>query len=124
MARPILLVDDDELVLQTMGMLLESKGYEVETARNGLEALHKVEEREFALVISDIRMPGMDGIEVVKRLREINEERRRKAVPEILITAYADENVYLQALKLNVTAYLHKPFDLNELLEVVAKKVA
>jgi CheY-like chemotaxis protein len=123
MPKPILLIDDDELVLQSLGMLLESRGYEVEKARNGFEALEKAEHREFFLVISDIRMPGMDGIELLQKLRETNAQRKRKPVPEILITAYTDENAYLRALKLKVTDYFYKPFDIGQFLAAVEKQL-
>jgi len=65
----------------------------------------------------------MDGIELVQKLRELNRERGRKQIPEILITGYSDENTYLQALKLKVTDYLYKPFDMNQFLDVVAKRL-
>ena len=123
MGKPILLIDDDELVLQSLGTLLESQGYIVEKARNGLEALEKAQNHKFGLVISDIRMKGMDGIELIQRLRQLNEELKRKPVPEILITGYADENVYLKALKFKVTDYLHKPFDMKVFLEIVQKRI-
>ena len=124
MLAPILLIDDDEIVLESLGMLLESRGFRVEKARNGFEALDKAQNHEFSLVISDIRMPGMDGIEVIQKLREINTERKRKPLPEIFITGYADENAYLQAIRLKVTDYLYKPFDINELLELVIKRTS
>jgi len=123
MPKPILLIDDDDLVLQSLGMLLETQGYATERARNGFEAVEKVRTQEFCIIISDMRMPGMNGIELIKKIREINAELRRKPVPEVLITAYADESAYLQALKLNVTAYLHKPFDMTEFLDIVSKRV-
>ncbi len=124
MTKAILLIDDDELVLQSLGLLLQGKGYRVEKARNGFEALEKAQTQEFGLVISDIRMPGMDGIEVVQKLREINAQQGRKAVPEILITAYADENAYLRALKLKVTDYFYKPFDIGQFLAAVEKRIS
>jgi len=123
MAKRLLLIDDDEVVLQSLERLLESQGYQVEKAHNGFEALEKAQNQVFDLVISDIRMPGMDGIEVIQKLREMNQERRREAIPEILITGYTDENTYLKALKLKVTDYLYKPFDMNQFLSVVAKRV-
>ena len=123
MTKRLLLIDDDEVVLQSLGRLLESQRYVVERARNGMEALEKAQNQEFDLIISDIRMPGMDGIEVLQRLREINQERWRKAIPEILITGYSDENAYLRALKLKVTDYLYKPFDVNEFLERISRRL-
>jgi len=122
--KTILLIDDDQLVLQTLGTLLESRGYQVEKARNGFEALEKAQALEFGLVISDIRMAGMDGIEVIQKIREINQERKRPSVPEILITGYADENTYLRALKLKVTDYFYKPFDMNIFLDTIRRRIA
>lgn len=124
MGKPILLIDDDELVLQTLGLLLESRGFKVEKARNGFEAIEKAHLGEFGLVISDIRMPGMDGIELIQKMRQINKDRKRSPVPEILITGYADENAYLKALRLNITDYLYKPFDMDTLLDLIRKRIS
>lgn len=123
MTRKLLLIDDDPIVLQSLGKLLEVEGYQVESARNGFEALEKAQDQVFDLVISDIRMPGMDGIEVIQKLREIHQERQRKMIPEILITGYTDENTYLRALKIKVTDYLYKPFDMNKFLSLVARRL-
>lgn len=123
MPKKILLIDDDEIVLESLGRLLESQGYDVEMAHNGFQALDQAQSHDFNLVISDIRMPGMDGIELIQRLREINQDRGLKEIPEILITGYADENTYLRALKLKVTDYLYKPFDMNQFLSLVAKRL-
>lgn len=123
MGKKILLIDDDEIVLESLSRLLESQGYRVERAKNGFQAIEKAQSEDFHLVISDIRMPGMDGIELIQRLREITRERGGKEIPEILITGYTDENSYLKALKLKVTDYLYKPFDVNQFLSVVAKRL-
>jgi len=121
--KKILLIDDDEIVLQSLGKLLEGQGYGVEKVKNGFEAIDKAQQGAFDLVISDIRMPGMDGIELIQRLRDLTREGGRGPVREILITGYADENTYLRALKLKVTDYVYKPFDMGEFLSLVAKRL-
>ena len=67
----ILLVDDDELVRQSMSMLLSHEGFQVVAANGGREALQKAREQTFDLVVSDVRMPDMDGFEVVRQLRQL-----------------------------------------------------
>jgi two-component SAPR family response regulator len=107
----ILLVDDDELVRQTMSMLLDREGFQVSVAAGGREAIAKARQQLFDLVICDVRMGDMNGLETVAALRE--------SLPEahmILITGYADEETPVEALRLRVDDYLRKPFDLDQFL--------
>ena len=116
MSKSILLIDDDKLILMTLKRLLIREGYQVTTALNGQAALRKMEEDGFDLIISDIKMPEMDGIETVKKIRELLAKRRKPPIPEIFITAYAKEEIYQKALELKAAGYIQKPFDVKTLL--------
>jgi CheY-like chemotaxis protein len=123
MAKSILVIDDEELVAVSLKRLLKKEGYNVAVAGNGKEAIDEVKESDFDLIISDVRMPEMDGIEIIKQIRSCLEKSNKKPVPEILITGYADSDKYEEALGLKVTEYLYKPFDNAELLRVVKKTI-
>jgi CheY-like chemotaxis protein len=123
MAKKILLIDDDKLILMTLKRLLIREGYAVTTALNGQVALKKMEDDDFDLIISDIKMPGMDGIETVKRIREYLAKKHKNSIPEIFITAYAKEDIYQNALALNAAGYIEKPFDIKTLLQSVKEVI-
>lgn len=88
-------------------------------AKNGRDAIVMAEEEDFDLIISDIRMPGLDGVTTVKEILETIKKKGRSKVPAIFITGYADENIEAQAKLLNPRAYVYKPFDYTEFLEKV-----
>lgn len=119
MTKSILLIDDDKLILMTLKRLLAREGYKISTALSGIVALKKIEEEEFDLVISDIKMPEMNGIETIKRIREYLVQNHKNTIPEIFITAYAKEDIYQEALTLNAAGYIEKPFDIKTLLKTV-----
>ena len=119
MVRKILVIDDEQMVTRSLTKLLKKSGYEVDAANNGTEAMKKVREADFDLIISDIRMPGEDGIEIVKNIRSYLRDNKKNKIPEILITGYASEDKYQSAIELEVRAYINKPFDIKELLETV-----
>ena len=123
MARQILLIDDDKLIVMTLKRLLTKEGYRVTTALSGLLALERIEESDFDLIISDIKMPEMDGIETVKKIREYLTQNNKKLVPEIFISAYAKEDIYQEALKLNAAGYIEKPFDIKSLLQTIKESL-
>jgi YesN/AraC family two-component response regulator len=123
MANNILLIDDEELITKSLLKLLELKGYKVTVARSGVEAIEKVKETDFDLVISDVRMPEVDGIGTIKQIRAYLKKSNKKMIPEILITGYADMNKYDEAMELKVRDYLYKPFDNNELIRIVKKAI-
>jgi len=122
-SKYVLLVDDDELVLKTLSRFLKIYGYNVEAAENGEAALTKVEGLNFDLIIADIRMPGIDGIETIRRVREIHQRKGRPQVPEIIITGYMDSQAEREAEKLGIADYIYKPFIISELLKTVKDKI-
>lgn len=111
MSRPVLVVDDDHLVRETLEELLAENGYEVELTEGAEAALDRVSEREFGLVLSDIRMPGKDGMELLPELREL-----RPGMPVILMTGYASIDSAVSAMREGAFDYITKPFRNEELL--------
>ena len=107
----ILVVDDEQSIRELIVTSLEDNGYLCSTAADGQEALRKLEEEDYQLVISDIKMPGMDGIELLKRILS---EYRDVAV--IMVTSLVNINYSIEAMKLGAYDYILKPFDLGSLL--------
>jgi CheY-like chemotaxis protein len=112
--KPILIVDDEKNIRLTLSQVLETLGAEIDTAANGEEALTKLKGREFSLILLDIRMPGMDGMEILRRVREI-----RPDIRVIMITAYGTIESAVEAMKLGAVDFLQKPFDPEEIRELV-----
>ena len=119
MSKKILVIDDEELVTTSLKNLLKKQGYFVVVAQSHQEAMEKIKENTFDLIISDIRMPGKDGIDTIQDIRQYLFENNKKLIPEILITGFSDENRYKKALELEVKAYIKKPFNIQDLLEAV-----
>lgn len=112
----VLVVDDDEDLLATVRtMLEEARGYQVETAASGFAAGLAVARFRPDAILLDIRMPGMDGFEVVKQLRE---QRKGKTVPVVACTGYADPAME-ERIRAEFDGLLEKPIDLDALLEAV-----
>ena len=114
----ILIVDDEPNYLIVLSELLRDENYEVFTADSGISGLKIAGETDLDLVISDIKMPGMDGIELLGRLKEFN-----RHLPVILITAYAEVEKAVEAMHLGAFTYLAKPFSNEQLLASVHKAV-
>lgn len=123
MAKKILVIDDEELVTKTLLKLLKTEGYAAVIARNGKEALEKIKETDFDLIICDVRMPEIDGIEAIKQIRTYLERANKNQIPEVMITGYADVDKYQMASDLEVADYLYKPFDNNEFLRIIKKTI-
>jgi DNA-binding NtrC family response regulator len=102
----ILIVDDENRIRSILRILLESKEHFIDEAENGITALEKLEDNKFDLVISDIRMDGMGGKELLSEIKA-----RKMGCPVIFITAYASVESSIDALRLGATDYLVKPFD-------------
>jgi DNA-binding response OmpR family regulator len=115
-SKPVLIVDDEKNIRLTLSQSLESLGVEIDTAANGEETLDKLSKKEFGLILLDIRMPGMDGMEVLRRVREI-----RPDIRIIMITAYGTIESAVEAMKLGAVDFLEKPFDPEEIRELVSR---
>ena len=121
MAKKILVIDDEELITKSLLKLLGAQGYDATVVSSGKDALEKIKKADFDLIISDVRMPIIDGIETIKQIRAYLETSKKKAIPEILITGYADMDTYKEAANLKIADYLYKPFDIQDFLKVVKK---
>jgi len=120
MPKPkILLIDDEADVLNILANLMDTAGYDSESVMNGPDAIAKIKEDSFDLVISDLRMDPVSGIEVLEASR-----RLRPSVPFVLLTAYASDETRQEARKLGVYAYLTKPFRMSVLLGTVQRALA
>ncbi|MBI4379773.1 MAG: response regulator [candidate division NC10 bacterium] len=107
MAGRVLVVDDDPNVQEILREFLSAKGYEVITAGDGAEGLRRVKEERPHLILLDIQMPKMDGLEVLRRLREIDKE-----VSVIMVTGVNEEAIGRKAMELGAFDYIVKPLDL------------
>lgn len=116
MKRRILAVDDQKLSCEQMRRILEPEGYEVETATSGTRALELLRDQTFHLVITDLKMPDMDGFELLKTLRE-----RREPVGVVVVTAYGETSEALRIMKEGADDFLNKPCDADHLRLVVAR---
>jgi len=110
----ILVVDDDIGTAETLGDILEASGYEVELAAGGPEALARFAAKPFDVVFLDIKMPGMDGVEVFRRMKRLGE------VPAVMMTAYALPDLIAQAVREGVVAVLAKPLPVERVLHFLA----
>jgi putative two-component system response regulator len=121
MEKRILVIDDEAMVTKSLQKLLKKEGYDATIVSNGTEALAEVKQSDFDLIVIDIRMPEMDGIETIMAIREYLSIENRNPVPEIVITGYANENKYKCAVDLKVAAYIYKPFDTQDFLDTIKR---
>ncbi|HQU82604.1 MAG TPA: response regulator transcription factor [Pyrinomonadaceae bacterium] len=117
MGKRILIVDDEAKLLKALAVTLRGEDYEVSTAANAAEALINMSKSLPDLIISDIRMPGMDGFQFAKALRQ---NARTDMIPIVFLTAKDERKDRLQGLRSGIDAYLTKPFDPEELLAVIS----
>jgi DNA-binding NtrC family response regulator len=116
MKPAILVVDDDEVMRQTLSDVLKKKGYAVSTMDTGGGALSSVKEQLFDLILLDIRLPDMDGLDVLKGIKEIESD-----LMVIVMTAYSDVHTAVMAMKAGAYDYIDKPFELEELRILIQK---
>ena len=112
--RRLLVVDDEPIVGKRLQQVFTKIGFEIETYTDSASALAAIAERDFAVVVTDLKMEGIDGIEVLKRVR-----RRNPTTQVIIITGYASPDTAELAQQEGVFAFLAKPFRLDELKQVI-----
>jgi DNA-binding response OmpR family regulator len=110
MAETILIIDDEERIVELARMYLEQEGYAVESATDGLTGYQRIQSSDPALVVLDIMLPGMDGLEICRKVRTQSD------VPIIMLTARSDDIDKIVGLELGADDYLTKPFNPRELL--------
>lgn len=110
MGEKILIVDDQAGIRRLLYEAFNEQGYEVELAGNGMEALEKVKAASPDLILLDMKMPGMSGIETLKEIKTID-----PSALVVMMTAYGELEIVAEALKLGIKEYVAKPFDINEL---------
>ena len=115
-AERILIVDDEEGLRRLLVRVLAKGGHEAIAVASGAEALRQVAAEPFDLVITDIKMPEMDGLELLRQLKEYD-----PALPVIVMTAYGTVESAVEALRAGAYDYLAKPFEIDELKLTVAK---
>lgn len=111
----ILIVDDESEICASLSSMLEWRGFEVATAANGLRAIEILKEKTFDIIMSDINMPTMDGVELLKHV-----VTAYPTVPVVLMTGYADYNEE-DLLRIGAKTVLHKPFNSKTLVETLSK---
>jgi DNA-binding response OmpR family regulator len=112
--KPILVVEDETITREALGDWLTDGGYQVELAEAGEEALEAIDKQDFGIVILDLKLPGKDGIEVLREAKE-----KRPHIKGVIITAYPSVETAVEATKEGAIDYLPKPFDLNHLERLI-----
>jgi DNA-binding NtrC family response regulator len=117
--RPrILIVDDDEGIRTVLAAVLEEKGYTVDTAENGKEAIEKTQTNLYNLALIDIRLPDMEGTQVLAKMKDTTPKMRK-----IIITGFPSVQNSVEALNKGAHAYIMKPFDMDKALKTVEEQL-
>ena len=117
---PTILVVDDELSMREfLKILLEKEGYKVSTASEASSALDLIRGQKFDLVLSDIKMPGMGGLSLLEKIKEID-----SSLPVIMITAFASPENAVIAMKSGAFDYITKPFKVEEIIKIIKSAIS
>jgi len=114
--KKALVIDDEQIVLDSVSALLSDENYEVDVSLSGREGLDWAIERPYDIVLTDIRMPDIGGMRVLRDVKRV-----KSSLPVIIITGYASVQSAIQAMKLGAAEYIEKPFEPEELLGAVAR---
>lgn len=120
MSKTILVVDDSASLRQVVAMTLKGEGYEVIEGCDGKDALSKLDGRKIHLIVSDLNMPNMDGLSLVKAVKQ---NANYKFVPIIMLTTETDENLKAQGKEAGLKAWMVKPFKPDQILSAVTKLI-
>lgn len=117
---PVILVVDDELSMREfLKILLEKEGYEVSTASEAASAIDLIKNQDFDLVLSDVKMPGMGGLSLLEKIKEIN-----SSIPVIMITAFASPENAVVAMRSGAFDYITKPFKVDEIIKIIKSAIS
>ena len=114
----ILVVDDDESIRKVLATILEDNGYAVDTAKNGKEAVKKSKVKFYNLALIDIRLPDMEGIQLLTKMRNRTPKMRK-----IIVTGYPSLQNAINALNKGADAYIVKPFDMDKVLQTIKEQL-
>ena len=114
----ILIVDDEKSIRETLKIILNNLNYNVFTAKDGFEAIHIIKNNIIDIMVTDLRMPGMDGIELMQKALEID-----PSIETIFISAYADIKAAVKVVKMGAFDYVEKSFSTDELIFTIEKAV-
>jgi len=114
--KKALVIDDEQIVLDSVSQLLTDENYEVDVSLSGREGLDWAIERKYDVVLTDIRMPDIGGMKVLRDVKRVH-----PSLPVIIITGYATTKSAVQAMKLGAADYIEKPFEPEELIESVSR---
>jgi len=118
-AQPrILVIDDDENILKVVAAILKDKGYEVSVAGTGSEAIKKTQKNHYDLMLIDIKLPDMDGTELLTKIRDTKPRIRK-----VIVTGYPTLQNAVAAVNKGADAYVMKPFDVESMLETVNEQL-
>jgi two-component system chemotaxis response regulator CheY len=121
MAKSILVVDDSESVRQTVAFLLQDQGYEVIEAHDGRDALDKLDGRAINLIVCDVNMPTMDGIEFIKTVKADGKYASYRFTPVVMLTTESNDAKKEEGKQAGVKAWLLKPLKPDALLDAIKK---
>src|ERR1035437_2444935 len=107
----ILVIDDERSIRNTLKEILEFEKYQVELAEDGIKALELLKSNDFDVILCDIKMPGMDGIEVLQKIEELNHD-----TPVVMISGHGNIDTAVESIKKGAFDFIEKPLDLNRLL--------
>jgi DNA-binding NtrC family response regulator len=114
--RKVLIVEDEAVVRDSVREWLVEDGYDVEVAENGEEALKKIKQEEYGVIVLDLKLPGIDGLQVFEQAKELKPETKG-----VIITAYPSQETQDRAKKLGLMDYLAKPFKVEDLEKLISQ---